>query len=901
MTADEFIPIADINARKLVYTPDALGFGAPYDFLYFQVQDDGGTANGGVDTDPLPRTMTIDVNQIVHQPLFTAGVADASYYFVGGAAALLAPNLVVADALYPQLSQATVAISAGLAAGDQLTLNGETTGTVNAIAFNYDSATGVLTLSGQDTIANYQAALRLVAYSSTSPSPPADSASARAFSLTATSADPAAAEAMIANGPTLTLADNVAYFLAHQAALDALGHFTITDTWANVLAGLDGLNDDGAVAAIKLIDASPPVTTITAAQAQRDTRALGLLSAPWPLSISVHDTAAALAGLASAPLSNLTSLKAAGVASLLATDAAPILNVVQTSHLESAGLSLASAVAGALPVLSDTAAALRAFLNPQTLAGLAALSIRKIIATTNMAIPVALTDALINASVYIIATAGHTVVYNYDDGSKTSLTFDDSGVSTVIRSYDTSGHLLNVQYNDVIGAQYTSYQVQYGANGKPASAFYSNDMVATWTYNPDGSLHDVAFDNVTGAPFTSYDVIYGANGKPASASYSNGVVATWTYNPDNSLHDVAYANLTGAPYTSYDVVYDANRKPASAFFSNGMVATWTYNPDNSLHDVAYADVTGAQYRSFDVVYGANHKPASASYSNGMVVTWTYNPDDSLHDVAYADVTGAQYTSFDVVYGANGKPASASFSNGMVATWTYNPDDSLHDVAYAKVTGAQYTSYDVVYGANGRPLSAGYSNGMVATWTYSADGEVLTAFANVPNAPYCAYDNIFGVTNNLLARVFDYLDGSGLIRLPGDALTVEKGGSSLEIATAGATWSLTPHAIKSIDARGSSDETFVLHSSFGQTSINGFDASLDHVAFDPSAIGSLAQLLAQASATGAGGHNLTIASGDDRLTLLGVLNGQSATDDLTASSYAFGVYTLPSRRWPTRRP
>ena len=47
--------MADINGGKLMFTPAANANGAGYASFTFQVQDDGGTANGGVDLDPTPR------------------------------------------------------------------------------------------------------------------------------------------------------------------------------------------------------------------------------------------------------------------------------------------------------------------------------------------------------------------------------------------------------------------------------------------------------------------------------------------------------------------------------------------------------------------------------------------------------------------------------------------------------------------------------------------------------------------------------------------------------------------------------------------------------------------------------------------------------------------------------
>jgi hypothetical protein len=56
-----FVSIADITAGKLKFSPALNANGAGYASFTFQVQDDGGIANGGVDLDQSAHTMTIDV------------------------------------------------------------------------------------------------------------------------------------------------------------------------------------------------------------------------------------------------------------------------------------------------------------------------------------------------------------------------------------------------------------------------------------------------------------------------------------------------------------------------------------------------------------------------------------------------------------------------------------------------------------------------------------------------------------------------------------------------------------------------------------------------------------------------------------------------------------------------
>ena len=64
------------------------------------------------------------------------------------------PALTVTDADNATLAAATVSISGGFLAGDALNFTNQ-----NGITGSYNAATGVLTLSGTATVAQYQAAL----------------------------------------------------------------------------------------------------------------------------------------------------------------------------------------------------------------------------------------------------------------------------------------------------------------------------------------------------------------------------------------------------------------------------------------------------------------------------------------------------------------------------------------------------------------------------------------------------------------------------------------------------------------------------------------------------------------------------------------------------------------------
>ncbi len=80
-------------------------------------------------------------------------------YTEGGAAVAVSPNLTLTDVDSANMTGATITIS-DFVAGDVLTFVNQ-----NGISGSYDSGTGILTLSGSSSVANYQLALRSITYS----------------------------------------------------------------------------------------------------------------------------------------------------------------------------------------------------------------------------------------------------------------------------------------------------------------------------------------------------------------------------------------------------------------------------------------------------------------------------------------------------------------------------------------------------------------------------------------------------------------------------------------------------------------------------------------------------------------------------------------------------------------
>ena len=161
--AGDVIDVSSLG--NLVFTPAANANGTGYASFTFQVQDDGGIANGGVDLDQSPNTLTFDVTPVNDAPVLTTTVSPLAYTDGDGAVAI-DPGITVSDIDSANLSGATVSITTGYnATEDTLAF----TNTPNITVQN--NTGGVLTLTGTDTVANYQLALRSVTYANSGTHP----------------------------------------------------------------------------------------------------------------------------------------------------------------------------------------------------------------------------------------------------------------------------------------------------------------------------------------------------------------------------------------------------------------------------------------------------------------------------------------------------------------------------------------------------------------------------------------------------------------------------------------------------------------------------------------------------------------------------------------------------------
>jgi Ca2+-binding RTX toxin-like protein len=178
VAAGQFIAVADINAGHLYFQPVTDQYGNAYASFTFQVQDNGGTANSGVDLDQSANTITINVTPDNLAPVVDlngggAGINNTTSFTEDGAAVTIGTGATVADQdLIPNngsLVSMTVTLTDKVA-GDSLTFNAPLPGGFSATTTTTAGSIQIV-VSGTGTGAQYTAILNSIVYSTTSQNP----------------------------------------------------------------------------------------------------------------------------------------------------------------------------------------------------------------------------------------------------------------------------------------------------------------------------------------------------------------------------------------------------------------------------------------------------------------------------------------------------------------------------------------------------------------------------------------------------------------------------------------------------------------------------------------------------------------------------------------------------------
>ncbi len=162
---NQVVSVTDLVAGNLRFTPAANSFGTSYTFWTFQVQDNGGSADGRSDFDPTPNTLTLNLSPVNDAPVLTTPGVPA--LFQGVSPVVVGPDLNLTDVDNESVSSASIWISANFQSNEDSLLFTN----ANGITGVYNASLGILNLTGIASVTAYQAALRSIAYQNTNANP----------------------------------------------------------------------------------------------------------------------------------------------------------------------------------------------------------------------------------------------------------------------------------------------------------------------------------------------------------------------------------------------------------------------------------------------------------------------------------------------------------------------------------------------------------------------------------------------------------------------------------------------------------------------------------------------------------------------------------------------------------
>ncbi len=613
---------------------------------------------------------------------------------------------------------------------------------------------------------------------------------------------------------------SIAQFVANQATLDQspLG-FIIADSAANIANNLDALSADPHLVSIQLTDPGAPTLTVSLAQAQKDTSAIGKISSAYKLVVA--DVSTTLTKL-TAP--QIASLGAEGVSEIIVSNTASLVfTATQSAALISANITPA-AQSGYIAEELLANGGYETFNNNGPL-------VKK---TVNA-------DGTYDIHYYQVGGTFQGVTYAGYDSAYTK-----AGAVTQQTYYDPSGNVL-------------AYET-FAANGGYAIVVGGQPFI-TKTVNADGT-YDIHYyqkgGTFQGVTYAGYDNAYTKAGAVTQQTYydasgnvlayetfaANGGYAivvggqpliTKTVNADGT-YDIHYyqkgGTFQGVTYAGYD----------NAYTGAGAITKQTYY-DASSNVLAYE--TFAANGGYAIVVGGQPLITKTVNADGTYDIHYYQKGGTFQGVTYAGYdnayTGAgaitKQTYYDAsnnvlayeTFAANGGYAIVVGGQPLI-TKTVNADGTYDIHYYQKggtFQGVAYAGYDTTYTKTGAVTQQTYydaSSNVLAYETFAGNGgyaiyvggQLLQAKAVNSDGSYdlvnnnikgqsCGSDEfIYSASGTLLAQAYDNTNGTGSLTLRAGGFTVTEAQGTQSVAIGVDTFQLTPHSSE-FDYRGGRDD------------------------------------------------------------------------------------------------
>jgi lipopolysaccharide export system protein LptA len=592
-------------------------FGAnPARTITWQAQDPSGTANGGSDTSALSQT-TLVITNVNDAPTLVLGTTVASWTEEQASPTSLAPAATVSDPDNVTLASATVAITGGAFTGDSDVLAAATAGT--SITASYNGATETLTLTGSDTLADYQTVLNSITFNAGEN--PTDFGSAPTRTLTWTLNDGSTTSAaqtstinvtFVNDAPTLSNVAASAQYTEEGGAVTLSNAVTVTDPDDLTLSSATVRITGGTFAGdADVLAANTAGTNITASY-NSATETLTLTGADTLAHYqSVLDSVTFQAGenptnFGSDPTRTITwqAMDASGTAnggsntSTPATTTLAITNVNDPPTLSNVAASATFTQGGGAVTLSSAASAS----DPDNL---------NLVAAT---VAIAAGTFVGDGDVLTANTAGTAITASYSAATETlSLTGSDT-----LAHY--SQVLDSVTFNSTSGnptdfGAFPTRTVSWVLNDGSASSNLSTtrtETVSIVANNQPPTLTGVA----ASASFTE---------EHAAATLSGNVTVS---DPDDTKLASATVSITGGKFTGDgDVLAAATSGTSIAVSYNSSTETLTLTGSDTL----------AHYQTVldSVTFSAGENPTDYGSNPTRTVTWVLNDGHATNNLSTA--------------------------------------------------------------------------------------------------------------------------------------------------------------------------------------------------------------------------------------------------------------------------
>ncbi|HEY2134633.1 MAG TPA: DUF4347 domain-containing protein, partial [Xanthobacteraceae bacterium] len=559
-------------------------------------------------------TTTVNITAINNPPTLT-GTADAAFT-ENGSSVTLSPSVTITDPDNLDLASATVKITGGAFAGDTLATSTAGTG----ISASYNSATETLTLTGSDTLANYQTVLDSVTFTTPSHNPD-DYGSAPTRTVTWTLNDGSASNATgtatttigitaINDPPTLTGTAN-ASFTEKAGAVALSGAASVSDPDNLDLASATVQITGGGFAG-DVLAANVGGTSITASYN----------STTEALTLSGSDTLAHYQQVLDAVTYNSTSLNPTDYGSDTTRTVTWALNDGSASNNISS--------------LATTTVSLTAVNDPPTLAGTANATFTEKAGAVILSGSASVIDpdslALASATVSI---SGGTFAADGD-----VLGFNAAGTS-ITASYNAATETLVLTGSDTLA----DYQTVLDTVTFNSTSINPTDYGSATTRTLAWTLNDGSSSNATGTA-TSTVSIAAVNDPPTlsglTASVSAAPSTTVTLSggasvsdPDNLKLASATVQVTGGTFSGDGDVLAAN--------VGGTSITASYNSTTETLTLTGSDTLANYSQVLDsVTFGSSAAdPTNAGADPTRTIGWVVNDGSASNSQSTAVSTTVQ--------------------------------------------------------------------------------------------------------------------------------------------------------------------------------------------------------------------------------------------------------------------